>query len=201
MHVRRPPAPVKRQRLEFALWQKMRSDAAAGTIGWLEPLLVLAVLTGQRRGDLVKMRFDEVWDGHLHVEQQKKAGKKHGARVAIPLALRLDVIDLSIGDAIDMCRDYAKPGPTLLRKRGGEAFKRPEMLSYRFEACINQFGTWPAGARPSLHECRSLAELEYRKQGIDTQRLLGHKNQAMTDKYNDDRGLNADEWKRLAIDE
>ena len=39
----------------------------------------------------------------------------------------------------------------------------------------------------------------YRSQGIQTQHLLGHKNQEMTDKYNDDRGLTAAEWKRLAI--
>lgn len=39
----------------------------------------------------------------------------------------------------------------------------------------------------------------YRSQGIQTQHLLGHKNQEMTDKYNDDRGLSAAEWKHLAI--
>ncbi|WP_394789102.1 tyrosine-type recombinase/integrase [Rhodoferax sp.] len=199
LHVRRPAAKVTRQRLTFETWTTMRQHAVAGTVRWVEPMLLLALITGQRRGDLLKMRFDDVWDGVLHIEQQKKAGKKHGARVAIPLALRLEVIDMALSDVVELCRHYAKPGPTMLRKRNGQAFVRPEMLSYRFEETINLVGTWPAGARPSLHECRSLSERLYRKQGIDTQTLLGHKHQSMTDRYNDDRGLSAGEWKHLVL--
>jgi integrase len=61
-------------------------------------------------------------------------------------------------------------------------------------------GKWNGeGTRPSLHECRSLAERLYREQGIDTQTLLGHKSMKMTDKYNDDRGLDRDKWKALKI--
>lgn len=199
LHVRRPAAKVKRQRLTLEQWQQMRTLAAAGSIKWLEPMLLLALVTGQRRADLCKMCFDDVSDGYLHIEQQKKAGKAHGARVAIPLALRLEVIAMTVGDVIELCRDYAKLGPTMLRKKNGAAFERPEMLSYRFEECINKIGAWPQGVRPSLHECRSLAERMYRKQGIDTQTLLGHKSQSMTDRYNDDRGLNAGKWKRLEL--
>lgn len=52
---------------------------------------------------------------------------------------------------------------------------------------------------PSLHECRSLSERLYRAQGINTMILLGHKHQAMTDMYNDDRGLTRGEWKTLTL--
>lgn len=200
LHVRRPAAKVKRQRLSLETWKAMYQHAEAGSIRWLVPLLLLALATGQRRSDLYKMRFDDIWDGHLHIEQQKKAGKAHGARVAIPLTLRLDAIGMTVGEVVELCRSYAKPGPTLLRKKNGTAFERPEMLSYRFEECINKVGTWPAGARPSLHECRSLSERLYRKQSVDTQTLLGHKHQSMTDKYNDDRGLNASDWKHLVLE-
>lgn len=41
---------------------------------------------------------------------------------------------------------------------------------------------------PTFHEQRSLSERLYRDQGVDTQKLLGHKTQKMTDRYNDDRG-------------
>jgi len=37
---------------------------------------------------------------------------------------------------------------------------------------------------------------EFRLKGIDDKRLLGHKNQVQTDKYNDDRGK---EWLIVAI--
>lgn len=40
---------------------------------------------------------------------------------------------------------------------------------------------------PTFHEQRSLSERLYREQGVDTQKLLGHKTQKMTDRYNDDR--------------
>ena len=74
-------------------------------------------------------------------------------------------------------------------------------LSARFEtAREGAFGKYVGeGDPPSLHECRSLAERLYRQQGINTQTLLGHKHQRMTDLYNDDRGLEAGVWKTLEI--
>lgn len=47
---------------------------------------------------------------------------------------------------------------------------------------------WDKGTAPTFHEQRSLSERLYREQGVDTQKLLGHKTQKMTDRYNDDRG-------------
>lgn len=49
---------------------------------------------------------------------------------------------------------------------------------------------------PTFHEQRSLSERLYRAQGLNTQQLLGHKNQAQTDKYNDDRGK---DWMVVAV--
>lgn len=74
-------------------------------------------------------------------------------------------------------------------------------LSARFEdAREGVYGKHTgAGLPPCLHECRSLAERLYRKQGIDTRTLLGHKRQSMTDTYNDDRGLSDGEWKTLEV--
>ena len=47
---------------------------------------------------------------------------------------------------------------------------------------------WQNGTPPTFHVQRSLSERLYREQGLDTQKLLGHKSRKMTDKYNDDRG-------------
>lgn len=55
---------------------------------------------------------------------------------------------------------------------------------------------WKNGNPPTFHEQRSLSERLYRDQGIDTKKLLGHKNQKMTNKYNDNRGK---EWLTIAI--
>lgn len=51
--------------------------------------------------------------------------------------------------------------------------------------------------RPTIG--RSLSERLYRAQWINTMQLLGHKSQAMTDMYNDDRGLSRGTWKKLEL--
>lgn len=201
-HVRRPRHKVLRQRLSFEVWQQMRDLARTSPQRWLESLLLLALATGQRRADLAKMRFDDVVDGHLRIEQQKEAGKGYGARVAIPLSLRLDAIGMTVGGVIEHCRGSAKPGPTLLRKAGGGPIELSS-LSARFAECIQAvLGDDDPGAhrRPSLHEVRSLAARLYTAQGLrDVQTLLGHKNSEMTDLYRDDRGLSASEWKTVDL--
>lgn len=201
LNTRRPPNKVKRKRLSLDVWDSMCEVALVHRQAWVLYMLLLALITGQRRADLGKMRFDDVWDGYLHIEQQKKAGKTYGARVALPLALRLDVIGVTLGEVIEMCRHYSRPGPTLLRRNDGQRIELSS-LSTRFNEIIRTVAVDVGYADrewPSLHEVRSLSERLYRTQGIQTQHLLGHKNQEMTDKYNDDRGLTAAEWKHLAI--
>lgn len=50
---------------------------------------------------------------------------------------------------------------------------------------------WGEGTPATFHEQRSLAERLYDAQGIDTQKLLGHRSPQQTAKYHDDRGK---EW-------
>ncbi|WP_424679838.1 tyrosine-type recombinase/integrase, partial [Escherichia coli] len=50
---------------------------------------------------------------------------------------------------------------------------------------------WGEGTPATFHEQRSLSERLYRKQGIDTQALLGHTTRLQTDRYNNTRGK---EW-------
>lgn len=47
---------------------------------------------------------------------------------------------------------------------------------------------WGDGTPATFHEQRSLSERLYKNQGIDTRKLLGHRSQQQTDRYNDDRG-------------
>lgn len=202
-HVRPPRHKVLRQRLSFSTWCAMRELAKASPQRWLECLLLLAVVTCQRRADLAKMRFDDIVtiDGqqYLHVEQQKEAGKGYGARVEIPLSLRLDVIGMTLGDVVERCRQAGKPGPTLLRKAGGGAIEMSS-LSTRFAECICAvLAEQDPGnhIRPSLHEVRSLGARLFDEQGVDVQTLLGHKHREMTEIYVDDRGLSRDQWKRV----
>ena len=37
--------------------------------------MLLAIVTGQRLGDISRMKFSDIWDDHLHVEQEKTGSK------------------------------------------------------------------------------------------------------------------------------
>lgn len=198
--VRRPNLKVSRERLSLTQWQNIHDYADCCAPPWVARMMTLALATGQRRGDLRKMRFSDVWDGHLHIEQEKT-----GSRVAIPLTLRLDGINTSVLEAIEACRDYARmdgDDTLFLRKTTGGMLAATSM-SWRFEQARE--GALPphkgTGTPPSLHECRSLSERLYRDQGVNTMLLLGHTKQSMTDLYNKNRGKasRGDKWTEVPI--
>lgn len=190
--VKIPVVHVQRHRLTLDQWWLILGYSLRSMPPWVPRMLALALVTAQRRSDLCKMRFSDVWDKHLHVEQQKT-----GERLAIPLALHMDAVGLTLGEVIEDCRAYAIGSEFMLRKHDGNQLGDAS-LSARFETA-REGALPPVDHPPSLHECRSLSERLYRKQGLNTMTLLGHKHQAMTDMYNDDRGLSKGEWKTLSL--
>lgn len=209
MPIKRPVHKVIRARLKFEVWQAMWAQSKTSPQRWVESMLLLAVVTGQRRGDLAKMRFCDIVtddDGQqvLRIEQQKQAGKGYGARVEIPLSLYMQAIGMTVGEVIEHCRGSAKPGATLLRKAGGGPIEESSLSARFHELILAVLG--PAAHQPyewpSLHEARSLSARLYLEQGLPretVQTLLGHKHAEMTELYADDRGLSAHKWKRVAI--
>lgn len=201
-HVKRPTASGLRKRLKLDTWQSMLTLARTGPQRWVPAMLLLALHTGQRRADLAKMKFTDVVDGHLRIEQQKKARKKVGARVAIPLSLRIQCTGMTLGEVIELCRDIGAPGETLLRKANGKPIEMSS-LSARFRQLIVAVCGPDAYKRyewPSLHEARSLSARTYIAEGMKPdvcQTLLGHKHAEMTKLYLDDRGLTEAEWKTV----
>lgn len=192
-----PTASVTRQRLDMDTWKAMFEHSKQHAQKWVPAMLLLAILTAQRRADLAKMKFSDVHDGFLYVEQQKQAGKGYGARVAIPITLSLPGVPMSLQQVIDACHKYAVDGETMLRKENGQPLELSS-LSIRFHECLlavvpgDKYGK---REHPSLHEVRSLSARLYRQTGLDVQGLLGHKHPEMTAKYEDTRGLDAKEWK------
>lgn len=190
-----PKVKVSRKRLSLEDFKAMVEWSRSNSPPWVSRMLLLAVLTGQRRGDLHKMSFADVWDDVLHVEQEKT-----GAKIGIPVKLKLDCLGISIEEIIEDCKKYSTLSNNLIRKNNGNPLSLASM-SYRFEQVRE--GALPEkewdGFPPSLHECRSLSERLYREQGIDTMRLLGHSRQSMTDLYNNDRGLTKGQWKVVEL--
>ncbi len=194
---KQPRRKITRQRLTLEEWQKI-FDIADENHKYMGNAMLLAIVTGQRLGDISRMKFSDIWDEHLHVEQEKT-----GSKIAIPLALRCNAINWSLRDVVDRCRDYVV-SPYLVHffrttsqaERGTQVKARTLTMNFskaRDSANIN----WAEGTPATFHEQRSLSERLYAAQGIDTQKLLGHKSPNQTARYHDDRGK---EWIKISTD-
>jgi len=198
MATRKASMKVRRRRLSLDEWKKIYDMARAKLPPAAGNAMLLALLTGQRRGDIAKMKFSDIWDGYLHVSQSKT-----GIKIAIPLELRCDALDMTLSDAVSQCRDRVK-SPFMIHHyktsggvKAGDAVAQSKLSKY-FMLARDAAGisTEHDKTPPSFHEQRSLAERLYRAQGIDTQLLLGHKSISMTEQYHDDRGA---DWKTLTL--
>ncbi len=98
---KQPRRKITRQRLSLEEWKKI-FDIADATHRYMGNAMLLALVTGQRLGDISRMKFSDIWDDHLHVIQEKT-----GSKIAIPLSLRLNAINWSLRDVVARCRDYA----------------------------------------------------------------------------------------------
>ena len=198
--IRLPKVKVKRKRITLSQFKLILEDCKTNSPPWVWHLLMLAVLTGQRRSDLIKMKFSDIWEedneSYLHVTQAKT-----GSLVSIPLSIRCKELDISLNEVIDSCKLYYRtPSDLLIRKSNGSALI-DSSLSFRFMETRNR--VFPETKHDltafSLHELRSLSERLYRDQGIDTRILLGHSTQRMTDSYNNTRGIEEKTWKKVRV--
>ncbi|MFH8134175.1 phage integrase Arm DNA-binding domain-containing protein [Pantoea osteomyelitidis] len=193
---KQPRSRIQRERLSLEEWHKI-FEAAENMPNYIQNSMLLAVVTGQRLGDIAKMQFKDIWDGHLHIHQMKT-----GAKLAIPLSLRCEALNITLEEIITRCRDRIVSKfiihhhhTTAQAVRGGPVMGNT--ITGGFKQARNKTNLrWSNGTPPTFHEQRSLSERLYREQGLNTQQLLGHKNQLQTDKYNDDRGK---EWTVVAV--
>ncbi|MBK2955129.1 tyrosine-type recombinase/integrase [Enterobacter hormaechei] len=189
---RKPIPKVYRARLSIEDWKAIFRVAPEGH--YIRNAMLLALVAGQRREDIVRMKFSDVWDDHLHVIQGKT-----GMRLALPLSLYSEAVGMTLREVIAGCRDRIV-SPYLIHsqlQKKGQPMSKDNLSDYFAEARDKAGIKPPEGKTPTtFHEQRSLSERLYRAQGIDTKTLLGHKVQATTDKYNDTRGQ---EWIKLVI--
>jgi integrase len=187
---RNPRNKVTRARLKLAEYKKVLEETESRA-PWHANAMLLGLLTGQRRGDICRMKFRDIEGGWLHIRQNKT-----GACVRLSLDLGLDAVGMTIGDAVARCRDrvvspyllhhtrrnpVAKPGDPINRASVSRAF-----LEARKRTGLN----WGEKSPPSFHEIRSLSGRLY-KDSIDPQALWGHTDPNTTRMYLDSKGT---EW-------
>ncbi len=187
---KQPRVKVQRARLTLESWQQMLAEAEQSAPAWTANAMLLAVVTGQRREDIRNMQFTDIYDGYLHVVQGKT-----GTRLALPLGLRCAALGVSLADVVARCRSSGVVSRWLIHQTRRAPKVKPgdpvhiNLLTREFSNTRDRAGlNWNDSTPPTFHEQRSLSERLYREQGVDTQTLLGHKDQRTTDKYHDNRG-------------
>lgn len=170
---------------------------------WMQNAMDLALVTLQRRGDVARMKFDDVKDGRLHVVQEKTE-KYDAGYLAITVSPALSKI-------IKRCRDdiaspymiHRKPKRKIKDRAGLDHWTQvsPPMLGRAFADARDKcelFEGMDAATLPSFHEIRALGIKLYRDQGIDPQKLAGHSTAKMTSNY--DSGHDEIRWTEAAAD-
>ncbi|ATW33106.1 site-specific integrase [Candidatus Williamhamiltonella defendens] len=150
----------------------------------------LALLTGQRLGDIQQMQWQDIHDGKWWLQQEKT-----GMKLAIPLTLNLEAIEETFEGILNQCREQIGGEKYVLIKKGKDT-PASARLSEGFKELRKKSGLKWEGTPPSFHEIRSLsARLYSEAKGKEfAQKLLGHKSANMTDKYRDSRGS---EWETI----
>ena len=187
---------VRRARLTFEVFQALYKATE-----WpeLRNAIALALVSGQARENVAGAQFKDVRDGAWWVERGKT-----GARLCLPLDdLRLDCFGMSLGEVVRQCRATGVLSKHLIhrstRLKGAKAGApiHVNKLTRLFTDELAKLGLdWGDKSPPTLHEVRSLSERLYKAQGgVNTQELLGHKDQKTTALYHDARG----EWVKVTV--
>lgn len=186
---------VNRARLTLDVFMSLYETTS---ITWLRNAMALALVSAQARESVAAGKFVDIRDGCWWNERGKT-----GARIVLPLELRLNAFDMTLGDVVKQCRATGIVSKSLVhqteRAKGATLGKamHVDKITRVFSAELAALGlAWGDKEPPTFHEIRSLSERLYKAQGnVNTQELLGHKDPRTTALYHDGRG----EWVRVGI--
>lgn len=179
----------KRRPLSIEQFQVIRSAAPE----WLQLAMDLALITLQRRGDLVKLKYTDINEGQLYVVQSKteKHGERAYLRITMSESLR-SIIEHTRKVKPMNCPFIIHRLPERLNKsktREHHGQIRGDYLGKQFATVrdsLELFSNMKPEARPTFHEIRGLGGAEYLRQGFSKEYvnlLMGHTSQRMTDAY------------------
>lgn len=184
-------AHVKVQRRRMTLEDFNATFEKAPEIApYLQNAMLLALVSAQDLSTIATWERSFQTDGYAVLTRGKT-----GAKVAIPLEIRLNAIGMSLADVIARCRSTGVVSKYLIHhvKHNNAVPKgakvKARSISDKFRDARNLAGITDDEA-PTFHELRSLSKRLYIEQGgVDTKALLGHKSDATAALYADSRGL------------
>lgn len=188
---------VKRARLPFNVFMDLYGKTQ---ITWLRNAMALLLVSGQDREDCAFAEFTDIHDGCWWNERGKT-----GARISLPLELRIDAFGMSLEEVVRQCRSTGIVSRHLIhqteRSQGARLGKKMHVdrITKVFKAELAKLGLdWGGKQAPTVHEIRSLSARLYKAEGrVNPQELLGHKDPKTTEIYTDGRG----EWVRVGVKE
>lgn len=175
-----------RQRHTIEGLKKIREAAPT----WLQNAIDLALITAQRREDIVRMRFEDIREGYLYVIQEKTKKSTDAGWLRMQITPQLQAI-------IARCRDDIV-SPFLIHRRPqyiNPKYRKNkihwtevscEMLTRAFKEARDTAKPYPKlsdAEQPGFHEIRALAVHLYKRDGKDAQRIAGHADEKMTKNY------------------
>ncbi|MBE5529219.1 tyrosine-type recombinase/integrase [Laribacter hongkongensis] len=139
----------------------------------LQCAMDLCRLTGQRIGDIVNMRNDQITGQGIWFKQQKT-----GNRLIVSWSDELR----AVVERTKHIESHGVPTVTLFSQRGGKPLKITTLRQQWTGACKR------AGVNDAqLRDLRAMAGTEAKRQGLDPTALLGHSDPKMTRRYLRDR--------------
>ncbi|WP_184415215.1 tyrosine-type recombinase/integrase [Rhodocyclus tenuis] len=134
----------------------------------LQCLMDLAYITGQRMGDVLKVKYSDISEAGVFVKQQKT-----GQRVLIAMTPDLDA-------AIKQARaiHQSVKGLTLLHKRDGAPLAYGTIHHQWKKACSDA-----KVEDAHFHDIRAAAATDAKAQGLDSKTLLGHTTDSSHNRY------------------
>lgn len=183
---RAPVVKIQRGRLTLDTFTRIY-EIAPQVSEWLQRAMRLALITGADRSTIAGLQRS-MSDGEWLTFTRAKTG----ARIAIPLRIRLEALGWTLGDELRQRTGIVSPYLVHHVNVWGNAPAgskvHPDRISHAFTQARKLAGIQDEGA-PTFHELRSLSKRLYDAQGgIDTKALLGHADEKAARKYADPRG-------------
>lgn len=164
---------------------------------WLQNAIDLAMLTTQRRTDIVSLRWSDIYDGYIHVAQQKTTDDPLDDFEIMEGAGYVRIkIDEELRKVLDRCKSDGVLSPFVIHQVPRRKTKNdkkehwtqilPLYLSEEFLRVVRISNAYPdlTGRQiPTFHEIRALAIFLHKKAGRSAQALAGHATAKMTAHY------------------
>lgn len=143
---------------------------------WLQNATDLALITAQRRTDILSMRFDGVQEGYLYVVQQKTAKASDAAWIRFKVTEELQAV-------ISRFRDDIVSPYLILRRPERKKQKQAQTKDHWTQVEERYLSRAFKEAQEAV---RALSLHLYQKAGKDGQKITGHSSETMPQNYQED---------------